>query len=409
MPEDFDLIRRRKGSGSILKNPKGGFRIRIPIGKTPSNNTRYKTVAGFATVAEAEAALDAAMGLTPSTVETGKSERKTFGAWLEEYLDYKRSTVNSGDVGVRPIKQRTFDGLEGTANMYLFERVKTRHLKFQPTGNPMANQPMDSITSQDVRSLLNRMEKAGLSRSSMKKTYDIIRQVYRFANLPSPIGFTFRVNRSYRMNPPATFSKDDLTKIENYLKELERTQYSFGAAMALRFVIHTGCRVGEACGLRYEDYNATAGTVTICRNVSFTRNNGYHPIETTPKSERSFRTLPLSRGAVDAIECGIKLHPEIRQNNGYIFASRNDHPQDPSNLYRLLRSAMKQCGIEHIPGKGIHALRHTFVSTMIAKGVTAERIALYVGNDPMITARIYTHALSATDLRFISDLDEYRD
>lgn len=239
----------------------------------------------------------------------------------------------------------------------------------------------------------------------MKKTYDIINQVFRFANLPSPTGFAFRVNRSYRMNPPATFSKEDLAKIEKYLKDLERRQYSFGAAMALRFVMHTGCRVGEACGLRYEDYNAAAGTVTIRRNISFTRNNGYHSIETTPKSERSFRTLPLSHGAVDAVECGISLHPEIRQNNGYIFASKNGQPQDPTNLYRLLRSTMKQCGIEHIPGRGIHALRHTFVSSMIAKGVTAERIALYVGNDPMITARIYTHALSATDLRFISELD----
>lgn len=405
MQEDFSFIRRRKGTGSILKAPKGGFCIRIPIGKTPSNNTRYKTVTGFATVAEATAALDAAMGLAPSTAETGKTENKTFSAWLEEYLDYKRSTVNSGDVGVRPIKQRTFDGLEGTANMYLFERVKTRHLKFQPTGNPLANQPINTITSQDVRDLLNRMEKAGLSRSSMKKTYDIINQVFRFANLSSPASFAFRANRSYRMNPPATFSKEDLAKIEKYLKDLERRQYSFGAAMALRFVMHTGCRVGEACGLRYEDYNAAAGTVTIRRNISFTRNNGYHSIETTPKSERSFRTLPLSHGAVDAVECGISLHPEIRQNNGYIFASRNGQPQDPTNLYRLLRSTMKQCGIEHIPGRGIHALRHTFVSSMIAKGVTAERIALYVGNDPMITARIYTHALSATDLRFISELD----
>lgn len=405
MQKNFEFIRRQKGTGTILRDSKGGFRIRIPIGKTPSNNTRYKTVSGFATAQEAEAALDAALAITPSAVKIEKPVRKTFGAWLEEYLDYKRSTVNSGDVGVRPIKQRTFDGLEGIANMYLLEQTKTKHRKFQPTGNPIANQPMDSITSQDVRNLLNRMEVAGLSRSSMKKTYDIIHQVYRFAGLPSPTNFAFRVNRSYRMNPPATFSKDDLIKFENYLKELERTQYSFGAATTLRFVMHTGCRVGEACGLRYEDYNAANGTVTIRRNISFTRNNGYHPIETTPKSERSFRTLPLSEGAVNAVECGIRLHPEISQSNGYIFATRNAQPQDPSNLYRLLRSAMKQCNIEYVPGKAIHALRHTFVSSMIAKGVTAEQIALYVGNDPMITARIYTHALSATDLRFICDLD----
>ena len=71
----------------------------------------------------------------------------------------------------------------------------------------------------------------------MKKTYDIINQVFRFANLSSPASFAFRTNRSYRMNPPATFSKEDLAKIEKYLIDLERRQYSFGAAMALRFVM----------------------------------------------------------------------------------------------------------------------------------------------------------------------------
>lgn len=404
MQEMKNFVRRKKGTGSIQKDPRGGFRIRIPCGKTAENHTRYKTVSGFKSVTEAEEALNNALG--GADINSGSKERKTFGDWLGEYLEDKRSTVNSGDVGVRPIKQRSFDSIECTAKLYLFERPVSERRKYQPTGEPLTGKTMDSITSEDVRCLLNHMEKQGLSRSSLKKVYDLINQVYRFAAFPSPAGFSFRANRSYRMAPPATFSSDELHKLEAYLKQLEEKQVSFSAAMALRFIIHTGCRVGEVCGFHCEDYNRGDNTITIRHNISFVRNNGYHPVETTPKSERSFRTIPLSVGAVDAVESALRQHSGGLRDGRYVFATKTGAPQDPTNLYRLLRSAMDGCGIEHVPGKGIHALRHSFVSSMIAKGVTAERIALYVGNDPMITARIYTHALSANDLRFISGLDD---
>ncbi len=58
-------------------------------------------------------------------------------------------------------------------------------------------------------------------------------------------------------------------------------------------------------------------------------------------------------------------------------------------------------GLTYVEGNdGMHALRHFYASTLLARGVTIKELADYLGHsDPGFTLRTYTHLLPSSHER----------
>ena len=68
--------------------------------------------------------------------------------------------------------------------------------------------------------------------------------------------------------------------------------------------------------------------------------------------------------------------------------------------------ALKAAGVPAGRNNGMHMLRHTFASTLLANGVDIRAVAEYLGHaDPGFTLRTYTHLMPKTEDRARAAMD----
>lgn len=133
-------------------------------------------------------------------------------------------------------------------------------------------------------------------------------------------------------------------------------------------------------GLRWEDVDLLAGTVTVQRRVSHTTAERLTIREGT-KMSRGQRTLPLPdlvRGAFGE-EAG----------SGFIVSGKSGEPLNPWDVNRKLNRLLTRAGLGHTT---VHQLRHDYAGLLLQDGVPLPIVSALLGHrDPSITARVYSH------------------
>lgn len=154
----------------------------------------------------------------------------------------------------------------------------------------------------------------------------------------------------------------------------------------IAFMLTIGVRVGEACAVRWQDIDLTAGqeTVTICGTI--TRQTGVGLVRGEPKTRDSNRVIPLPLRTVAL------LRRRARWFKGSPSAPVFGAPmtgtwRDPSNTNADLRELLDSVGLTW-------ATPHTFRRTVLTKlgddGVPLRFVANLAGHtDPAMTARKY--------------------
>lgn len=115
--------------------------------------------------------------------------------------------------------------------------------------------------------------------------------------------------------------------------------------------LYTGLRIGEACGLRWGDYDSAKRLISVRRTVQRVSNNDgtTSRIEGAPKTQSSARTIPIP----DFI---------CRILNNIKSEKKPEEPialTEPRLLRRKFLKLLKECNIRRIR---YHDLRHNFAS-----------------------------------------------
>jgi integrase len=159
--------------------------------------------------------------------------------------------------------------------------------------------------------------------------------------------------------------------------------------------LHCGLREGELLGLRWEDVDLAAGTLSVRRTLSQARIG--HMFE-APKNGNG-RNVRLTSGAVEAL----KRHragqngEQIRmgslwQDHGLVFPSQQGTTMNASNLTaRSFKSLLKRAGL---PDIRLHDLRHTCATLLLSEGVHSKFVQELLGHANIsITLDTYSHVL----------------
>jgi integrase len=139
--------------------------------------------------------------------------------------------------------------------------------------------------------------------------------------------------------------------------------------LLVRAALETGCRYGELCRLRVEDFNADSGTVYIRQSKS---GDARH-VNLTSDGQAFFADLIAGRRGSE---------PMFRRQ------------WNPSEQLRPMRAACERAKID--PPVGFHQLRHTWASLSVMNGVPLLVVAKSLGHaDTRMVERHYGHLASS--------------
>lgn len=148
-------------------------------------------------------------------------------------------------------------------------------------------------------------------------------------------------------------------------------------------LLWTGCRIGEALALRYEDIDRKAGTITVNKKYNYLKTGIV--LEAHTKTSAGMRTIPLLSPLADALP---------RDRIGLIFHDPEGNALKEGRFRTIWRKYQALVGLpEHITP---HYFRHTYATLCYEAGIDPKAAAAFMGHsDEQITTAIYTH-LSST-------------
>lgn len=249
---------------------------------------------------------------------------------------------------------------------------------------------MPDITPANISSLLLSMQSKGKAHATCVKVYTILHSLFKMAYM-SDVITTNPMDKVERPKPRKGELKDkDLEAyttddVQRIFKALEQEPLKWQALM--RLLIDTGIRRGECCGLRWQDVNFKANTITISGNLCYTPQRGIYL--DTPKSGK-IRTIDVDPEIIHLLS-KLRREQATQAISKYVFTQQNSpepmHPQSPA---RYMQKFSQRYGV---PGLHPHKLRHTFASIAITNGADVASVSEKLGHsDKAVTLRMYTHA-----------------
>lgn len=181
-------------------------------------------------------------------------------------------------------------------------------------------------------------------------------------------------------------------------------------------LLGTGCRIGEALGLRWEDVDFEKRMISVNHTLVYYKRTDEDTAAlrvSTPKTEAGIRTIPMLDVVFDAFQM---LHEEQKETGfnesvidgmtGFVFCDRFHNVPNPSSVNRAIKRIVNTYNNEEIleaarqkreplllPEFSCHQLRHTFCTRLCENETNLKVIQSVMGHrDIATTMDIYAEA-----------------
>lgn len=158
--------------------------------------------------------------------------------------------------------------------------------------------------------------------------------------------------------------------------------------IGVMFALFSGVRIGELCGLRWEDIDLQSQTVTIKRTIERIANTDFlaktktKVIINAPKTQNSYRVIPL-QGFLAEI-----LRNNKKPDNCYLLTGTPKFTE-PHQYYVQYKKFLKR---NNLGDYTFHCLRHTFATRCVEKGFDIKSLSEILGHSSVTTTMsIYVH------------------
>ena len=410
--------------GSVRKKGKKWY-YRFYV-EDESGRQVQREFAGTESKSETEALLRKAMEDYEAKKFVAKSENATVGMlldmWVEEEL--KPGNLSNG----------TVMSYQGTVN-----RIK----QF-----PISNRKLKSVTADHLQSFMDQLSFGGvnpdgttakpLSKGYLRLFSAVLQGAFRFAVFPKRmISFNpmqYVVWRG-KKDDYELFSEDNgevatiptLThemylKLEDFLKAKDNP-----ALLPIQIAYYTGLRIGEVCGLTWQDVNLEKQYLTVRRSMRY--NNARHKTEIGATKRRKVRTVDFCDTLAEILRTAKLEQHKNRFKYGELFClnyyievkekdrtyyevytlPRNDKVpegykeisfvclrpdgayESPSTIGIMCKRASQK--VEGLEGFHFHQLRHTFTSNLLSNGAAPKDVQELLGHaDVSTTMNVYAHS-----------------
>lgn len=187
-------------------------------------------------------------------------------------------------------------------------------------------------------------------------------------------------------------------ELATFLKRTGGDRYGYAWA----FLATTGCRRGEALGLRWTDVNLDKGSAAIRQQVI--------PLPKAGGIGREGRIVPgtkggearvieLDRRTVTMLRTWRKAQAKERlalgldyDDHGLVFPRSDGRPFHPEAFSKTFDRRVRQADFADLPTIRLHDLRHTWATLALEAGVDVAVVSKRLGHSsPVITWQTYQH------------------
>lgn len=384
---------KANGEGSIMKRMVDGrptgWRASLTIGRNDNGSLKRKDFYGK-TKKEVQAKMDdykkqISLGLL-------MNDKITVDQWYFTWLfDFKAKNIEPSTFECYEAVYRLYVKDSDIGNIKLMD-LRTAHL--QRYYNKLLD--IDKLDASNVKRI-NKTIKTCL-KEALKQGY-IQKNWCNDVNLP-------KVKKEDNIN---ALSKDDQLRLLEALKGID-------LELLITFALGTGLRLGEVLGLKWSDIDFKENTLSVQRSVrrvvEIQRDGSRIRIlkEVPPKTENSFRTLPVPNSILSKLRSYKREQNELilslgedYENNNYIFCNDDGTIMDPKKPNRRLSAVLKSNDIELIT---FHGLRHTYCTRLFEAGVPPKTVQALVGHKNIdTTMNVYTHVMKETKMEAVDKIN----
>ena len=359
--------RRPSGDGLVRKRADGRWEGRIVVGHKEDGSPIFRSV--FArTQKEVMRKLHSQIE-TYRDVELTEESNMTLGKWMDKWLD---------DYMALTIRESTMDSYQTMTKHYI-----------KPY---LGDEKIGSITTADIQQLYNWLRENGrvnehyekgntLSDSMIRSIHMMLHQAMDAAVrerliVKNPTEGTVIPKNNYP--PKQILTEEQLERFLEVVKQDPVWSDFFYTELT------TGMRLGEICGLKWQDFEEKTGRLHIRRSAHRRKGGGVRVGET--KTETGARTILLPPSTVELLKARKR-----KSYSDWIFHNPvvPELPMDPSAAYHRLKTLLRYA---ELPSIRFHDLRHTFATHALTSGVDAKTLSTILGHtNASFTLDTYTH------------------
>ena len=362
--------RRPSGDGMVRKREDGRWEGRIVVGHKDNGDSIFHYV-----YADTQKELTAKLRKSITAyqgVNLTERSRLTLSEWLDQWLV-------SMDGVVRP---STLNGYRS----YIENHIRPG----------LGEKRITQIKPADIQKLYDKLSQT-LASGSVRRIHTVLHGIMKAAQqarlIPrnpvddvAPPKFIYHQKNVLTDEQLATFMdtiKEDAVWFDFFYTE-----------------IMTGLRRGEICGLRWEDFDETDGTLKVCRTVRREKGTGLTTGDTKTYAGTRKIILPPSVTAVLKERKRTSLTDWIFPNPLCL-----EQPTAPDAAYRRMKQLLEQAGL---PDIRFHDLRHTFATHALTSGVDVKTLSGILGHTrAAFTLDTYTHTTGDMQKRAAEIVGEF--
>lgn len=218
--------------------------------------------------------------------------------------------------------------------------------------------------------------KGGLSEKTLRNLYTMLstalKQAYENDLINKNLAELVKLPRVEKIEMRVLSLSEQKALLEAIRASTER--YKIGVLICLS----TGIRVGELCGLQWQDIGEINHMLSIRRTLNRLPTMDKKKCKTelvidTPKSDKSVRDIPLPQFLIEELTEYKNLRnvekvaaSDIYDKRGFIICNEIGEPVEPRTMQDVFQRLLKAASIEHA---NFHALRHTFATRAVESGV----------------------------------------
>ena len=307
------------------------------------------------------------------------------GKTLDEAADAWLRAAERGDIrnrSGRPYKPSTLRGYRRALGDRILPVLGSRRL--------------NAVSTLDLQTLVDDWLTEGQAPSTIRNSLKPLQAIYRRARSREGIP----VNPTHDLELPMPDPGEvEIVSPEAAARLIEALPTEDRAAWAT--ALYAGLRYGELRALRWGVVDLDAGTIRV--------RESWDPLEGSiaPKTRTSQRTTPMPGVLRDMLFERRERGGGVAKD-GLVFADRRAMPFHAASLYRRADRAWAKAGLTE--RLRLHQARHTYASFMIAAGVNAKALTVFMGHSSIkVTFDLYGHLMPGTEAEAAALLDDFLD